>query len=87
MFRTHIMWGDYPETEDLIKELQQDDCLAIITVIDVEAKQKFVKKQGEVTNASSNCVEDARLPQVIEFHYYYIPPSQRIDSVPFTVLY
>lgn len=37
MFKTHIIWGNYPETENLIKELQQHK-LDIITVIDEEIK-------------------------------------------------
>ncbi|MCM3744086.1 hypothetical protein M3193_08010 [Sporosarcina luteola] len=85
MFRTHYIWGDYPETEELIKELQQNDDMDIITVIDPEAKNRFLKKQGNITYASSNYVEDARNRLMIEFHYYYIPPSERIDGAAWHV--
>jgi hypothetical protein len=83
--RTHIIWGNYPETEDLIAELQQNDDLDIITVIDTEAKNSFLKSQGDITYASSDYVENARNRKVIEFHYYYIPPSKRIDGVAWKV--
>ncbi|MCM3709186.1 hypothetical protein [Sporosarcina luteola] len=85
MFTTHIIWGEYPETEVLIKELQQNDDLDIITVIDPEAKNSFLKKKGDITYASRDYVEDARNSQVIEFHYYYIPPSKRIDGAAWKV--
>ncbi|MCM3636568.1 hypothetical protein M3152_02460 [Sporosarcina luteola] len=80
MLKAHIIWGNYPETEDLIEELQQSDDLDIITVIDKEAKNSFLKRQGDITYASSDYVENARLSKVTEFHYYFIPPSKRIDE-------
>ncbi|MGN7385487.1 hypothetical protein [Sporosarcina sp. SAFN-015] len=80
MTKTHIIWGDYPETKDLIKKLQQDDELDIITVIELEAKNSFLRRKGDIIYASKDYVEHARNIEVTEFHYYYIPPSKRIDG-------
>lgn len=80
MTKAHIIWGEYPETKDLINKLQQDDDLDIITVIELEAKKSFLKRKGDITYASRDYVEHARNSEVTEFHYYYIPPSKRIDG-------
>ncbi|MCM3745105.1 hypothetical protein M3193_13275 [Sporosarcina luteola] len=78
MFRSHIIWGNYPETEDLIEELQQHE-LDMITVIDDDMKRSL-KRQGDIVYASREYVEDARLSQVTEYHYYYISPFRRIGG-------
>ncbi|MCG7344777.1 hypothetical protein MHZ92_11570 [Sporosarcina sp. ACRSL] len=86
MLKSHIIWGNYPETEDLIEELQQQE-LAIITVIDNEINSGL-KRQGDIVYASKEYVEDARLSQVsqvTEFHYYYIAPPRRKDGVAWKV--
>ena len=85
MYKTHIIWGDYPETEELIEELQQKDALDIITVIDPEAKKSFLKRQGDITYASKDYVDHARHSEVTEFHYYYIPSFRRIGGIAWKV--
>ncbi|WP_262176535.1 hypothetical protein [Saccharococcus sp. Marseille-Q5394] len=77
MFKTHIIWGNFSETEDLIEELKKNDDLDIITVIDHEVKKCSLKRLGDITYASKEYVENARLSQVTEFHYYYIAPPKR----------
>lgn len=83
MQKTHIIWGNYPETEDLIEELQQHE-LDIITVIDEEMKNGL-KRRGDIVYTSKKYVTDVRLSQVTEFHYYYIPPLRRKDGVAWKV--
>lgn len=75
MYKSHIIWGNYPETEDLIEELQQDE-LDMITVIDNEMKNSL-KRIGNIIYVSKEYVEDARLSQVTEIHYYLIPQFRR----------
>lgn len=83
LIQTHIIWGNYPETEDLIEELQQEE-LAIITVVDDEMKSGL-KRRGDIVYASKKYVEDVRLSQVTEFHYYYIAPPRRKDGIAWKV--
>lgn len=85
MVKSHIIWGNYPETETLIEELQQHELdMNIITVIDDEMKSSL-KRRGDIVYASKEYVEHARLSQVTEFHYYYIPPIRRRGCVAWKV--
>ncbi|MCM3709207.1 hypothetical protein [Sporosarcina luteola] len=77
MFRNHIIWGNYPETAYLIKQLQLQYEFDLITLIDDEVPQNIVKAQGAITYAGKEFVENTRMSEVTEFHYYYTPPSRR----------
>ncbi|WP_252502006.1 hypothetical protein [Sporosarcina sp. Marseille-Q4943] len=77
MFRNHIIWGNYPETEYLIKQLQLDYRFDLITVIDEEMPQYRVKNGGDIIYAGKGFVENSRMNDITEFHYYYTPPSKR----------
>lgn len=83
--KSHIIWGIYPETEELIEQLQQQYEFDLITVVDKEAKKSYVKRQGKITYATSRYVEDARLSKVPEVHYHYVDPSERIAGAAWTV--
>ncbi|WP_262176517.1 hypothetical protein [Saccharococcus sp. Marseille-Q5394] len=54
MQKAHIIWGNYQETEDLIKELEQNE-LDIITVVDDEMKSSL-KRRGDIVYASKEYV-------------------------------
>ncbi len=82
MIKSHIIWGNYPETVDLIEELLEHK-LDIITVIDEEMKSSL-KRRGDIVYASKEYVKNVRMSQVTEFHYY-ISPFRRIGGVAWKV--
>lgn len=44
-------------------------------------KSSGMIRKSNVVYASKDYVEDARLSQVTEYHYYYIPPMRRKGGV------
>ncbi|WP_339250275.1 hypothetical protein NSQ43_11355 [Sporosarcina sp. FSL W8-0480] len=75
MHTSHIIWGNYPETEDLIKELQQNE-FDMITVVDVEIKDGSVLKRGDIVYATKEYVAATRIEEVKEIHYHYCPDQE-----------
>ncbi|MBD7984534.1 hypothetical protein H9649_08080 [Sporosarcina sp. Sa2YVA2] len=78
MHTSAYIWGDYPETETLIKRLRENGT-ELITVVTDEAGSKMNKFDG-VVYVTSDLMNDGRLEETKEVHYKYVARQERRDG-------